>query len=226
MEFDIFKQKINNAGCKVGLLSKSSYLGISKMIPDDETILFACETLPVKLSGLYGVVVITENNFYGYIPQADKTFLSISIVRSEINDIESSGGISKIATIKTANAEYCIGKTVDNWPKLSRLIKTGEILPNTTPSLKEIFTDISATKEPVEKTLRCPKCGSENIEPLAITSGKTKGFGLGKAAVGGLALGPLGLAAGVIGMGKGKTKTDIEWVCKSCAKQFKKPKND
>jgi tellurium resistance protein TerD len=64
---------------------------------------------------------------------------------------------------------------------------------------------------------------SDNIEPVPVTTGKTKGFGLGKAAVGGLALGPVGLAAGVIGMGKGKTKTDIMWICKSCGKQFNRP---
>jgi hypothetical protein len=74
-----------------------------------------------------------------------------------------------------------------------------------------------------EKKLCCPKYSSDNIEPMPIATGKTKGFGLGKAAVGGLALGPIGLAAGVIGMGKGKTKTEIMWICKSCGKQFNKP---
>jgi len=44
------------------------------------------------------------------------------------------------------------------------------------------------------------------------------------AAVGGLVLDPIGLAAGVIGMGKGKTNTDIIWVCKSCGHQTNKPK--
>jgi transposase-like protein len=83
------------------------------------------------------------------------------------------------------------------------------------------FTEELEAKKAEEaaKKLHCPKCGSENIEPLPAV--KTKGFGLGKAAIGGLAFGKVGLAAGVIGMGK--TKTDITWVCKSCAAQFKKP---
>jgi tellurium resistance protein TerD len=92
--------------------------------------------------------------------------------------------------------------------------------------LGEKYTQEQEAKKAAEaeKKLRCPKCNSDNIEPMPVTKGKTKGFGLGKAAVGGLALGPVGLAAGVIGMGKGKTKTDIMWICKSCGKQFDKPK--
>lgn len=68
--------------------------------------------------------------------------------------------------------------------------------------------------------IECPKCGSHNVLPISQVKGKTKGFGLGKAAVGGLALGPAGLAAGVIGMGKGKTTSEIVWVCKNCGNQF------
>lgn len=39
----------------------------------------------------------------------------------------------------------------------------------------------------------CPKCGSPQV------SGQAKGFGVGKAVVGGLLLGPLGLLAGTSG---------------------------
>lgn len=73
--------------------------------------------------------------------------------------------------------------------------------------------DLEAKKaEDAAKKLHCPKCGSENIEPMPAV--KTKGFGLGKAAAGGIALGPIGFAAGVIGMGK--TTTEVTWICKSC----------
>lgn len=41
--------------------------------------------------------------------------------------------------------------------------------------------------------VRCPKCRSEQI------TGGRKGFGLGKAAVGGLLVGPVGLVAGLFG---------------------------
>jgi tellurium resistance protein TerD len=44
--------------------------------------------------------------------------------------------------------------------------------------------------------IRCPKCNSNQI-----TAGN-KGFGLGKAAAGGLLLGPVGLLGGVIGSKK------------------------
>jgi len=44
-----------------------------------------------------------------------------------------------------------------------------------------------------EQPLRCPTCGSTQI-----TANK-KGFGVGKAAVGGILLGPVGLAAGMLG---------------------------
>jgi len=219
MDFELFKQKVNSAGCKIGLMAKGSFAELSKMIHDDETILFACETLPAKLSGLYGAVAITGDNFYGYIWQADKTFQNINIARSEITGIEASGGLSCIAKVKTSNAEYDIGKVFDKWPKLSQIIKGGVTQLESKGAIEK--------KETSEKKLRCPKCGSENIEPVTITSGKTKGFGLGKAIVGGVALAnPVGLAAGVIGMGKGKTKTEVEWICKSCAKQFKNPKKD
>lgn len=54
----------------------------------------------------------------------------------------------------------------------------------------------------------CPKCGSTHL-----TANK-KGFGIGKAAVGGLALGPWGLLAG--GIGKNKVKV----TCLKCGYQF------
>lgn len=47
-----------------------------------------------------------------------------------------------------------------------------------------------------DSNIRCPKCTS-----IQITAGN-KGFGLGKAAVGGLLLGPLGLLGGFMGSKK------------------------
>ncbi len=44
--------------------------------------------------------------------------------------------------------------------------------------------------------IRCPKCGSTQI------AAGNKGFGLGKAAAGGLLLGPVGLLGGLIGSKK------------------------
>lgn len=55
----------------------------------------------------------------------------------------------------------------------------------------------------------CPKCGSTQV-----TANK-KGFGAGKAAVGALALGPVGLAAGGIGSKK------VTITCLACGHQWK-----
>lgn len=56
---------------------------------------------------------------------------------------------------------------------------------------------------------KCPKCGSTSL------SGNKKGFGIGKAVVGGTVAGPLGLVVGNIGSGK------VKVTCLSCGKQFK-----
>lgn len=60
---------------------------------------------------------------------------------------------------------------------------------------------------PAAGDLTCPRCHSDYV-----TSGK-KGFGIGKAAIGGLVLGPVGLLGGFLGSNK------MEFRCNSC--QFK-----
>ena len=60
-----------------------------------------------------------------------------------------------------------------------------------------------------EDTITCPECGSSQV-----TAGK-KGFGLGKAAVGGLLLGPIGLLGGVVGQNK------VLITCLKCGHQWK-----
>lgn len=54
----------------------------------------------------------------------------------------------------------------------------------------------SPRNEPEDQTLRCPRCGSSQLHA------GDKGFGLGKAAVGGLLVGPVGLLGGLIGSKK------------------------
>ena len=57
--------------------------------------------------------------------------------------------------------------------------------------------------------ITCPKCDSESV-----SLGK-KGFSVGQAAAGGIAVGPVGLAAGMIG------SKDTEFVCLSCNHKWK-----
>ena len=56
--------------------------------------------------------------------------------------------------------------------------------------------------------VKCPKCGS-----MSVQIGQ-KGFGLGKAVVGGLLLGPVGLLGGMFGRKK------AELVCQACGKKW------
>ncbi|EHQ88864.1 TerD family protein [Desulfosporosinus youngiae] len=59
----------------------------------------------------------------------------------------------------------------------------------------------------------CPRCHSHQV-----TAGK-KGFGLGKAAIGGVLLGPVGLLAGFIG------SKNMEFVCMSCKERWNSGSN-
>lgn len=59
-----------------------------------------------------------------------------------------------------------------------------------------------------EEPVRCPRCQSSQI------TANPKGFGLGKAVIGGLLLGPIGLLGGVVG------KNEITITCLKCGHVF------
>jgi RNA polymerase subunit RPABC4/transcription elongation factor Spt4 len=61
----------------------------------------------------------------------------------------------------------------------------------------------------VEEPIRCPRCGSTQV-----TANK-KGFGVGKALVGGFLTGGVGLLAGFLGSG------EVMVTCVKCGKQWK-----
>jgi hypothetical protein len=61
----------------------------------------------------------------------------------------------------------------------------------------------------MEEPIRCPKCGSTQL-----TANK-KGFGLGKAVVGGVLMGGVGLLGGFLGSGK------VQITCLKCGRTWK-----
>lgn len=85
--------------------------------------------------------------------------------------------------------------------------------------------------------MKCPKCGSGNIQAVSqqVVKGKfkdtrtTKGFGWCKSCIGTCIIGLFGFFCGLCGMGKikGKVKdnrkyaNEITYCCLDCGKQFK-----
>ena len=63
--------------------------------------------------------------------------------------------------------------------------------------------------------MKCPKCGSENVQYATKTSGG--GYSAGDSCLGYLLLGPLGLLCGACGSG---TTTEEFWVCRDCGNRF------
>lgn len=80
---------------------------------------------------------------------------------------------------------------------------------NTQRVVYKVNTNSSCPKVDNDNLVRCPGCGSTQL------SAGNKGFGLGKAAVGGLLLGPIGLLSGFIESNK------VIVTCLSCGKQWK-----
>lgn len=67
----------------------------------------------------------------------------------------------------------------------------------------------------------CPKCGSEDIQIISETNGRTQGYGLGKGICGYLCLGPWGWLCGLLGMGKEEKTTTTYRMCKKCGARFR-----
>lgn len=76
-------------------------------------------------------------------------------------------------------------------------------------SEEEVFAEEHSPKtEQTQEAVACPYCGSTSVQLVK------KGFSFGKAAVGGLLLGPVGLVGGTIG------SNDVQRVCLNCGKKF------
>jgi tellurium resistance protein TerD len=71
------------------------------------------------------------------------------------------------------------------------------------------YLDPNFTPDDSPEHVRCPKCRSTQV------TANTQGFGLGKAAVGGILLGPVGLLGGLIG------SNTITITCLQCGHRWK-----
>jgi len=69
-----------------------------------------------------------------------------------------------------------------------------------------------------QQGIKCPRCGSGNIQYVSET--ETRGFGFGKGCCGYILFGPFGWLCGLLGMGKGTSYT--YWICKNCGRRFQR----
>lgn len=166
------------------------------------------------VSGLYdikqntpGVINVRENGVFFDIVFGEKLFVSID----KITSVEIVNGIVEIHMIENdadvTPLSFKIDKEFErNQLYNSIMTRIGAIGTN---GLRATNKSEKREQLEAEGEIVCPKCLSTKI------TDHKKGFGVGKALVGGLAAGPLGLLAGGIG------KNKIELTCLKCGHKFK-----
>lgn len=111
---------------------------------------------------------------------------------------------------------FC-GKCGTELPKDAKFChKCGWQMPQTEDK-PEPQVNEAPTPKKKGRSLKCPKCGSEDIQFATSTS--TNGVSAGDACCGYMLLGPLGLLCGLAGAGE--STTSEFWVCHSCGAKFK-----
>lgn len=104
------------------------------------------------------------------------------------------------ADFYSATTSFCTPKHEIKCPSCHRTHRRS--VPIYTASMQEI-----CTQEP-EKPLLCPHCGSGEFDIVK------EGFDAGKAAIGGVLLGPIGLLAGA------SDSNNIQRICRRCGTRF------
>ncbi|KRM63364.1 hypothetical protein FC14_GL000651 [Ligilactobacillus agilis DSM 20509] len=121
-------------------------------------------------------------------------------------------GVSEITIEMQINAKSVTWEHYKSHPELIKEWKQ---------EAQERKAEIEARKEEArlakeeKNRLRCPKCGSTNIQVLGK---QKKGFSASKAVGGALLTGGVGTLAGFAG----KDGKKVEFVCMSCGRKFKK----
>ena len=153
-----------------------------------------------------GANVVPPSSEGFYLFSADKDFVNV-----ECKKCEKIYKYKRLMYFSEVAPEGCVPNTPIQCPNCGNITPANSrILPKENSAH---ISNTSASHAPQKKkkdsdTVSCPKCGSTQIQMTK------KGFGLGKAAVGGLLLGPVGLLGGAIGA------NNVQRVCVKCRYKF------
>jgi DNA-directed RNA polymerase subunit RPC12/RpoP len=117
-----------------------------------------------------------------------------------------------LAKVSYGKKAFCISDTAEIITELAKRANAKvkdvrSIWFQNESNIKEMHKDYMEAND--DGSARCPRCGSTSL------SGNKKGFGIGKAIVGSMLTGGIGLVAGNIGAKK------VCVTCLKCGKQFK-----
>ena len=104
---------------------------------------------------------------------------------------------------------YC-GKTLEQVPQNNAPVQNAVPVQNVTPPQQETFSH----------TMKCPKCGSNNLQITTEVESHGKDYSATKGCIGWLLFGPLGFLCGLCGQNK-KIKSKSMWRCINCGNTFK-----